>query len=67
MTQYLLGLDRSLQTGEEIDGPGETNLSWTMEVLKDGAVPPPRRTVRLYPKALRKEIQAMAAAARTSE
>jgi Domain of unknown function (DUF4261) len=60
VTHYLLGLDRELKTGEEIDGPGESNLSWTTEVLKDGASPPPRRVLRLYPKANRKEIQALA-------
>lgn len=50
VTHYLLGLDREMQSGEEIDGPGENNLSWTMEVLDQGAVEPPRRVLRLYPK-----------------
>lgn len=58
VTHYLLGLDRDLKTGEEIDGPGESNLSWTMESLKEAGHPPPRRVLRLYPKALRKEVQA---------
>jgi Domain of unknown function (DUF4261) len=57
VTLYLMGLDRSLKTGEEIDGPGESNLSWTIEVLKEPAVEPPRRVVRLYPKANRHAIQ----------
>jgi hypothetical protein len=51
VTHYLLGLDREMQSGEEIDGPGESNLSWTMEVLDQGVVEPPRRVLRLYPKA----------------
>ena len=55
-----MGLDHELQTGEEIDGPGETDLSWTTEVLKQGASPPVRRVLRLYPKANRKEIRALA-------
>ena len=51
VTHYLLGVDREMQSGEEIDGPGESNLSWTMEVLDRGLVDPPRRVLRLYPKA----------------
>ncbi|MBI1830086.1 MAG: hypothetical protein HYR84_01385 [Planctomycetes bacterium] len=46
-----------MKTGEDIDGPGESNLSWTMEVLEASAAEPPRRVVRLYPKANRKVIQ----------
>lgn len=60
VTQYLYGLDRDLETGEEIDGPGDSDLSWTVESLKQGAVDPARRVVRLYPKANRKEIRALA-------
>jgi Domain of unknown function (DUF4261) len=62
VTHYLLGLDRDLKSGEEIDGPGESNLTWTTEALKEGASPPPRRVLRLYPKANRKEIRALAGA-----
>jgi hypothetical protein len=51
VTHYLLGLDREMKTGEEIDGPGESNLSWTMEVLDQGIIEPPRQVLRLYPKA----------------
>ena len=51
VTHYLLGLDREMQSGEDIDGPGESNLSWTMEVLDQGVIEPPRRVLRLYPKA----------------
>ena len=61
---YLLGLDRSMQSGEEIDGPGETNLSWMTEVLKEGASPPPRRVLRLYPKALESEVRRLSAGAK---
>jgi hypothetical protein len=62
VTHYLMGLDRPLQTGEDIDGPGERNLSWIIEVLKEGAIEPPRRVLRLCPKAHRKAIkQALAA------
>jgi hypothetical protein len=57
VTHYLLGMNRPLQSGEAIDGPGETNLSWTTDVPKNGVVTPPRRMVRLFPKADRKEIQ----------
>jgi hypothetical protein len=57
VTHYLLGLDREMQSGEEIDGPGESNLSWTMEVLDQGVVEPPRRVLRLYPKASAKAVR----------
>lgn len=58
VTHYLLGLDREMQSGEEIDGPGESNLSWTMEVLDQGVIDPPRRVLRLYPKAIAKAVRA---------
>jgi hypothetical protein len=57
VTHYLLGLDREIQTGEPIDGPGESGLSWTTEVLDKGVVEPPRRVLRLYPRASRKEVR----------
>lgn len=57
VTHYLLDLDRDMQTGEEIDGPGESNMSWTMEVLDQGVIEPPRRVLRLFPKVSIKEIQ----------
>jgi hypothetical protein len=50
VTLYLRDLDRDLRPGEAIDGPGESGLSWTMEVLDGGIVAPPRRVVRLYPR-----------------
>ena len=58
VTHYLLDTDRPIQTGEAFDGPGESNLSWTVEVLKEGAVSPPRPVLRLYPKASRKAVRA---------
>jgi hypothetical protein len=64
VTHYLLGLDREMQSGEEIDGPEETNLSWTMEVLDRGVVEPPRRVLRLYPKASAGEVGAALSAVR---
>jgi hypothetical protein len=57
VTHYLMELGRPLQTGEDIDGPGESNLSWTIEAHDNGIVDPPRRLLRLYPKANRKAIQ----------
>jgi hypothetical protein len=68
VTHYLLGLDREMKTGEEIDGRGETNLSWTMEVLDQGVIEPPRRVLRLYPKANSDRVrEALAAIGRSSE
>jgi hypothetical protein len=58
VTLYLLDLEREIHTGEDIDGPGETNLSWTIEVLENGTMEPPRRLLRIYPNANRKEIRA---------
>lgn len=57
VTHYLTGLDRPLESGAEIDGPGESNLTWITETLKDGTVEPPRRVLRLSPKADQKQIQ----------
>jgi hypothetical protein len=58
VSHYLLGLDREIQSGQEIDGPGESNLSWTMEVLDQGVIDPPRRVLRLCPKASAKAVRA---------
>jgi hypothetical protein len=41
-----------------IDGPGETDLSWTIEVLDEGIVEPPRPVLRLYPKSSRAAVRA---------
>lgn len=57
VTHYLLELDCEIQTGEEIDGPGERNLSWTIEVLDQGVIEQPRQVLRLYPKASSNAIQ----------
>jgi hypothetical protein len=57
VTHYLLGLDREMHSGEDIDGPGESNLSWTMEVLDQGVIEPPRRVLRLYPKESSKAVR----------
>jgi hypothetical protein len=56
VTHYLLDLDREIRTGEEIDGPGESSLSWIVDVLDEGAIEPPRRVLRLYPKADREAV-----------
>ena len=56
VTHYLFGLDREMQSGEEIDGPGESDLGWTTQAT-DALVQPPRRVLRLYPKANQPEIQ----------
>jgi len=66
VTHYLLGLDQEMQTGEAIDGPGDSNLSWTIELLDQGVTQPPRRILRLLPKASGKAIrQALAAVGRS--
>lgn len=57
VTHYLMGLDRELRSGERIDGPNETNLSWMIESLENGLVEPPRRVLRLFPKGDRRSIQ----------
>lgn len=57
VTHYLLESGRDIQTGEPIDGPGESNLSWTTELVDDGALQPPRRTLRLFPSKSRKALQ----------
>jgi len=66
VTHYLLGLDQEMQTGEAIDGPGDSNLSWTIELLEQGVNEPPRRVLRLLPKASSYAVrQALSAVART--
>jgi hypothetical protein len=57
VTHYLIGLGRELRTGERIDGPGETQLSWTIESLDTGTITPPRRVLRLFPKSDTKAIR----------
>jgi Domain of unknown function (DUF4261) len=62
VTHYLLDLDREMQTGEAMDGPGESNLTWTIEMLDKGVIEPPRQVLRLYPKAIREAVHAAIAA-----
>ena len=57
VTHYLLDLGREIKTGESIDGPNETNLSWTAQSLENGVGAPPRRVLRLFPKAQEKAIR----------
>jgi hypothetical protein len=64
LTGHLLGLGRKITTGEDIDGPGESNKSWTTDLAKDGTFAPPRRVVRVYPKDRRDAIQEALAASR---
>lgn len=47
---YLLHSNPEFETGQTIDGPGGTGSQWTIEVLDDGLVSPPRKILRLYPK-----------------
>lgn len=63
VTSYLLELGRDMRSGESIDGPGETNLKSITEVLDQGVIDPPRRVLRLYPKANAKAVHAAVAAA----
>jgi Domain of unknown function (DUF4261) len=66
VTHYLLDLDREIRSGEAIDGPEESNLSWTTEVLDQGVIEPPRRVLRLFPKASRETVrEALAAVGRS--
>ncbi len=67
VTHYLLDLDRELRTGEMIDGPGESDLSWTMEVLDESLAAPPRHVVRLYPKTEQKAVREALAALKRSQ
>jgi hypothetical protein len=57
VTHYLLDFDDRITSGDPIDGPGETNLSWTAEWHEEGLVQPPRRVLRLYPTANRDEVR----------
>ncbi len=57
VTHYLLDRDREIQTGDAIDGPGDTDLSWTAEVFEEGILAPPRRVLRVCPKANYKAIR----------
>ena len=50
VTLYLFNSRPQFKKGDAIDGPNETNLSWTLEVLERGLTSPPREVLRLYPK-----------------
>lgn len=65
VTHYLRDLGREIQTGEAIDGPGESNLSWTAEACDQGIAAPPRPVLRLYPKVDAAPIREALAAARS--
>lgn len=67
ITHYLLDTDRELKTGEAIDGPGETGLSWMIERHENGIVAPPRRVLRLFPWSDRDEIHAAIAMLKPAE
>lgn len=58
VTHYLNDSDREIKAGDDIDGPGANELSWTIDVLEEGLVNPPRPVLRLYPKASRAEVHA---------
>jgi hypothetical protein len=50
VTLYLVDSRPQFESGESIDGPGEQDTSWTLEVLESGLTSPPRQILRLYPK-----------------
>lgn len=63
VTHYLLDLKRQLRTGERIDGPGESQLSWVIESRDTSMTGPPRRVIRLSPES---EAVAIRACLRTA-
>jgi hypothetical protein len=67
VSHYLLESELPVRSGDAIDGPNETNLSWTLELLENGLIRPPRRVVRLYPKAHSRTIQAAISATGVSQ
>lgn len=56
VTVYLIG-GATLRTADPIDGPGETNLSWTIETSNNGIWTPPRKVVRLCPHVSQDEVK----------
>jgi hypothetical protein len=56
VTHYLLDHEQEIKNGDAIDGPGETNLSWSTEFHKKGIVAPPRSVMRLYSRANQKAV-----------
>ena len=57
VTQYLLDTKKEIQTGETIDGPGESEVKWTTEVIEDSLITPPRRVLRVYPLTIQDEVR----------
>lgn len=57
VTHYLLDTRRELTSGESIDGPGEQGLSWMINVPDEPLTSPPRRVLRLFPKAHERAIR----------
>jgi hypothetical protein len=62
VSHYLLDQEQKIKNGDAIDGPGETNLSWIIELHDKGITAPPRSVMRLYPRANHKAVQAGLAA-----
>lgn len=56
VTSYLINFSGELKSNEPIDGPGDSDLTWILELHEKGLVDPPRMVVRLYPKEHQKEI-----------
>jgi hypothetical protein len=57
VTQYLLERGTDIKSNESIDGPGETELSWTTEIVENATIQPPRRALRLFPTRHAKNIR----------
>ncbi len=57
VTHYLLDSKREIKSGESIDGPGESGLSWTIESSEKPVVAPPRNVLRLYHRSVASEVR----------
>jgi hypothetical protein len=66
VTHYLLDSKKELRTGEPIDGPGETGLSWIIDEIDSAPLNPPRRTIRLCPKGYEGKIRRAFATAKNT-
>lgn len=58
VTHFLLDLGGELTTGESIDGPGESNATWMIDIPEESIAAPPREAVRLFPKSKQAAVQA---------
>jgi hypothetical protein len=58
VTHYLLDSATKIQSGDTFDGPEETSLLWTAELLDAGLTDPPRPVLRLYPNAHEEAVRA---------